>query len=137
MLKLSSRRLQIYWWLLAGTIVLLSLLPHPAIPSTPLGAYLNSYWAHFLVYLAVSVLPVLAWPRKTGLMISLGVAVISVGLEILRGLFIYRSFHVEDIIVNLFGVAAGILLGWNILTLRSRMSQVDGSGASSSHSDLL
>jgi glycopeptide antibiotics resistance protein len=70
-------------------------------------------------------------------MISLGVAVISVGLEILRGLFIYRSFHVEDIIVNLFGVAAGILLGWNILTLRSRMSQVDGSGASSSHSDLL
>lgn len=136
MLKLSSRRLQIYWGLLAATIAFLSLLPHPGIPTTPMRAYLNSYWVHFLVYLAVSLLPVLAWPRKKGLMISLGVAVISVGLEILRGLSIYRLVQVEDIVVNLFGVAAGILLGMNILTLRSRMSQIDRSSASSSQSDL-
>jgi VanZ family protein len=134
MLKLSSRRLQFYWLLLAGTILLISLLPHPPIPSTPLGTFLSSSWAHFLVYLGVSVLPLLAWPRKTGLMISLGVAVISVGVEILRGLFIYRSVQVEDIVVNLFGVAAGILLGWNILTLRSR---IDSSTASAQQSDLL
>jgi glycopeptide antibiotics resistance protein len=137
MLKHTNRRLQLYWWLMAGTVVIASLLPHANLSKNLLGAYFNWPWVHFLVYLGVSILPVLAWRLRTGLAMSLGMAVASVGLEILRGLVLYRSIRVQDIIVNLLGVAAGTLLGLNILTLRSGDSQVDPPGADVSRSSPL
>jgi VanZ family protein len=122
MLKHINRRLQFYWWLMAGTVVIASLLPHVNFPKDLPGLYFNWPWVHFLVYLGVSILPVLAWRLRTGLAMSFGMAVTSVGLEMLRGLVLYRSVRVQDIVVNLLGVTAGTLLGLNILTLRSRTS---------------
>jgi hypothetical protein len=134
MLKPTNRRLQLCWLLLAGTIGIASLLPHAKIAQ---GAYFNWPWIHFLVYLAVSILPVLAWRFRTGLAISIGTAVFSVGLEILRGLTLYRSIRFQDIVVNLFGVIAGSLLGLNILTLRTRTRPVDHGEAEVSGTRLL
>lgn len=137
MLKHTNRRLQLYWWMLAGTIAIASLVPHVYLPNNILGTYLNWPWIHFLVYLAVAILPVIAWRLRVGLAICLGMTIASVGLEVLRGLVLYHSVRVQDIVVNLLGVAAGSLLGLNILTLRSRSSQVDHSGADVSGSSSL
>jgi hypothetical protein len=135
--KPTSRSLQLCWWLLSGTIVCVSLVPHSKFPSNPLWGYFNWYWAHFLVYVAVSILPLLAWRPRTGFLIALGGGALSAGLEIFRGLVWEGSVRFEDIAINMLGVAAGILLGLNILTLRSRTDTINGRTADGSHSSVL
>lgn len=125
MLKLTDTRLQLLWGLLVGATVLGSLLPYLGIHSNILSAYLNPHWLHFLVYTAVSFLPLIAWRRNTGLVLSMGMAVPATGLEIARAVAEVRSPNIEHIVINTLGIAAGILLGLNIVTLRSRMNQAD------------
>jgi|SRR5271165_2464558 len=125
MLKLTSSRLQLLWVLLVGTIVLASLLPYLGIHANFFDAYFNGHWVHFLAYVAASFLPMLAWRRNTGLALSMGMVVLGTGLEIVRAIVEVRSPDIQYIVINVLGIAAGILLGLNILTLRSRMSQAD------------
>ena len=125
MLKLTSSRLQQLWALLVVTIVLASLLPFLGIQTNILDAYFNAHWVHFLTYVAVSILPLLAWRRNTGLAISMGMAVLGTGLEIVRAIEEVRSPDIQYIVIDALGIVAGILLGLNILTLRSRRSQAD------------
>jgi hypothetical protein len=125
MLKLTSSRLQQLWSLLVGTIVLVSLLPHLGIHINPLDAHFNGHWVHFLAYAAASFLPLLAWRRNTGVAIDMGMVVLGTGLEILRAGLEGRSPDIQYIVINALGIAAGILLGLNILTLRSRRSPAD------------
>jgi hypothetical protein len=134
MLKPISRRLQLYWFLVAGTIVFLHLLPHSGFSTNSLRAYVNLYWVRFLIYLLISIVPVFAWKLRRGLFISLGFGAVSSGLEVVRGNLLYRSVKFEDIVVNLLGVVAGILLALNIRSLCSRTNPVGGRGADGSHS---
>jgi predicted signal transduction protein with EAL and GGDEF domain len=125
MLKLTSPRLQQLWGLLVGTIVVASLLPCLGIHNNILDTYLDGHWAHFLAYVAISFLPMLIWRRNTALAISMGIAVLGTGLEIVRATVGARSPDFQHIVINALGIAAGILLGLNILTRRSRISQAD------------
>jgi hypothetical protein len=125
MLKLTSFRLQLLWGLLVGTIVLLSTIRLWVNQISILGAYFNRDWVHFLAYVTVSILPLLAWRRKTGLALSLGMVVPATGVEIIRAVMAVRSPDVHYMVINTLGIAAGILLGLNILRLGSRMSHVD------------
>jgi hypothetical protein len=137
MLKHVNQRLQFFWCLLAAAIVIASLLPHFNIAKNLLGVNLNWPWVHFMAYLGVSILPVMAWKFRIGLTVSLGGALTSLGLEILRGHLLYGSVRTQDIVFNLLGVAAGILLGLNILTLRSHSGHVGSPGADVSRSSSL
>jgi hypothetical protein len=123
--KLTSSRLQQLWGLLVGTIVLVSLLPCLGIHTDLLGAYLNGHWVRFSAYVAVSFLPVVAWRRNRGVAISMGMAALGTGLEIVCAIVEVRAPEIQYIAINALGVAAGILLGLNILTLRSRRNQAD------------
>jgi len=125
MLKLTSSRLQMLWGLLVGMIALGSLLPSVGMHTEIVDAYLGDHWVHFLAYAVVSFLPWLAWKRNTALALSTGMAALGAGLEIVRSIVEVRSPDVQYIVINALGVAAGILLGLNILTRRARMSQVD------------
>jgi hypothetical protein len=125
MLKLTSSRLQLLWGLLVGTIVLVSLLPCFGVHTDIGDAYLNGHWVHFLSYGAASLLVVLAWKRKTALALSAGMAVLGTGLEIVLAIVEARSPDDQYIVINTLGIVAGILLGLNILTRRSRISQTD------------
>jgi hypothetical protein len=95
------------------------------IHSNILDAYFNGHWVHFLAYGVVSFLPMLAWRRNTGVAIAMGMAVLGTGLEILSAILDARSPDIQYIVINALGIAAGILLGLNILTLRSRTNQAD------------
>ena len=122
MLKLTSSRLKQLWGLLVATIVLAALLPYLGIHTDIFDVFFNGHWVHFLAYVAVSFLPLLAWRRSTGVAISLGMAVLGTGLEIVRAIVEVRTPDIQYIVINALGIAAGILLGLNILTLRSRRS---------------
>ena len=125
MLKLTSSRLQQLWGLLVAGIVLGALLPYFGIQTNIFDPYFNGHWVHFLVYVAASFLPMLAWRRNTGVAVSIGMAVLGTGLELIRASMEVRSPDIQYIVINALGVAAGILLGLNILTLRSRTRQAD------------
>jgi hypothetical protein len=125
MLRLTSSRLQHLWGLLVATIVLAPLFPFLGVDSNPLDVYFNGHWVHFLAYAAVSFLPLLAWRRNTGVVLCAGMAVIGTGLEIASAIVQGRSPDIQYIVINALGIVAGMLLGLNILTLRSRRSQAD------------
>ncbi len=123
MLKPTSSRLQQLWGLLVGAIVLLSLLPFLGIDTDVFNIYINGHWVHFLAYGAASFVSLLAWRRNTGVALSMGMAVLGSGLEIVRAIAEVRSPDIQYIVINALGAVAGILLGLNILTLRSRRNQ--------------
>jgi len=125
MLKRTSFRLRLLWGLLVGMTVLASLLPLSGIQANILDSNFNGHWAHFLAYAAVSFLPLLAWRRNTGIAISVGMAVLGAGLEIVCAIVEVRSPDTQYIVINALGIVAGILLGLNILALRSRKTQAD------------
>jgi hypothetical protein len=121
MLKLTNFRLQLLWGLVVGTIALASVLPYSGNQANFLAMYFNRHWVHFLAYLAVSILPLLTWRRKAGLALSLGTTALAIGSEMARTLIVGRPLDIQYIVINSLGIVAGILLGLNILTLRSRV----------------
>jgi hypothetical protein len=125
MLKLTSSRLQLLWGLCAGAIAIVGLLPCWGLRTDIFEAYFNGHWVHFLAYAVVSFLPLLAWRRNQAFVVSMGMAALGTGLEIVRSLVEARPPDIQCIVINALGIAAGILLGLNIVTRRSRMSQTD------------
>jgi hypothetical protein len=125
MLKLTNSRLQQLWGLLVGAIALASLLPYWGIHSDIFDAYFNGHWVHFLAYLAVSSVALLGWRRNIALALCAGMAVLGTGLEMVPAIVEARPPDIQYIVINVLGIVAGILLGLNILTRRSRMSQAD------------
>jgi len=117
--------MQQLWGVLLVLIILASFSPFPGIHFNSFDSYFNGHWVHFLAYAAVSFLPLLAWRRNTGVVLCAGMAVIGTGLEIANAIVQGRSPDIQYIVINALGIVAGMLLGLNILTLRSRRSQAD------------
>jgi hypothetical protein len=108
---------------LIGAILFLSFLPCASLHRPLLNAYINGDWAHFPAHTAAAAVPLLAWRSRRAFALSLGVAVMLVGLQVLCGLISRQPTDLHGTVVNLLGIAAGILLGFNILKLRSRAKQ--------------
>ena len=114
---------QVSWCVLIAVIALASLFSGEIMHKPPLNAYIDSGWAHFFAYMAAAALPLLAWKRRVGIAVALGVAVLSVLLQILRGLVAGHVVDFDATVINLLGIAAGILLGFNIIAHRSRSKE--------------
>jgi hypothetical protein len=117
--------MQQLWGVLLVLIILASFSPFPGIHFNSFDSYFNGHWVHFLAYLAASLLALLAWRRNAGVALSMGLAVLGTGMEIVRGMMEARPPDIQYIVINVLGIIAGILLGLNILTLRSRRSQAN------------
>jgi hypothetical protein len=111
------------WFSLIAAIALLSLLPRSSSLLPLLGPYLDRGWAHFLVYACAATLCMLAWKSRTAMFLVSGLFLLSVGLQLLHNFSIGIGADSFAIIVNLFGTAAGVLLGLNLHTLRIRMKK--------------
>ncbi len=123
MLLMTRSHLGFVWCVLASAAAVASLLPGVSLHNLRFPAYINSNWVHFLAYIVVAALPLLAWSFRTGLAISFGIAILSVGLQVLHGLISCRSIDPHNTEINLLGIASGILLGLNILVLRNRVKE--------------
>ena len=120
---LTNSRLKIGLYVLIAVIATASLWPGANLHASPLGAYIGHGWAHFLLYAAAASLALLGWKHRTGLAVSLGIAILSVGLQILRGMLGGCPTDIRALVTNLLGIAAGALLGLNILILSSSSRQ--------------
>ncbi len=86
---------------------------------SPLGAIVGHRWAHFLLYLVLGCIAFLAWRMLTAFIISFGMILLSVVLQLARAGFAHAATDTRAAVVNLLGIIAGALLGLNILTFRS------------------
>jgi len=116
---LSVKLALISWYALIGAVGFMSLLPTASLHDPSLGTHINGNWIHFLAYATLAVFPIVVWRIRTGLVLTFGMAILSIGLQVLRGLVAGHITDLQGTMINLLGIAAGVLLGLNLLTLRS------------------
>ena len=131
---LTNTRLRYIWCVLAGGILLYSLLPGSSRIYHLIATYDSNRWVHFLVYSAVAAIPVAACRRRTKLILALVIAALCIALEILQVYVSRPIVRPQHAIADLFGVAAGILLGSNIRMLYSSAKSASRIGPSASTS---
>jgi hypothetical protein len=114
MLMLIKSQLRSMWWVLTGAIAIVSLVPGLTLHDPYLTSLINRDWAHFLAYAAAGAITLLAWRVPTGIAISLGMSMLSFGLQVLRGMASGQRTDREGAVINLLGLAAGVLIGLHI-----------------------
>ena len=123
MQMLTKPNLRICWCILIGVISLVSCFPGASLQRPLFGLNIDSGWAHFLVFAVAATIPLLAWMRRTALTLDLGIAILSVGLQLLRGFAANRPMDSAAMVINVLGIAAGILIGLNLGILRAHGTQ--------------
>jgi len=115
----TKLRFRLAWGALAFGILFMSLLPGRSGLYHILSAYYASDWTRFLVFAAAASVPCAAWRTRKRVLYALLVVVLSVVLEALRAIHTGPVVHPELIPSDLFGIAAGVLLGLNLRLMNS------------------
>ena len=134
---LNNTRLRYLWCVLAGGILLYSLLPGSSWVYRVIATYDSNRWVHFVVYSAVAALPVAVCRRWPKLILALLIAGVCIALELTQAYISSPIGRRQNVAADLFGVAAGILLGSNIRKLYASgrsASQIDPSVSASTTS---
>ena len=115
---MNTNRLLYFWCLVIGGIILVSSLHSDRPVYQYLAIYGSNRWVHFLAYALILTIPIGVWQRKSSMLLSFVPAFIGITLEMLRAGYPWSAAVAQTIPADLFGVAAGILLGLNIRTIR-------------------
>lgn len=101
------------WGVLICCVVIGSWLPASSPVITAIGGlYISDKVMHFCAYLALSLLPVIAFEnRRRGIVAGLSMFLLGVLLEAGQQLSPGRTVELGDVIANGLGVASGVLLG--------------------------
>jgi VanZ family protein len=82
-------------------------------------AYDANRWIHFLVYAAVASLPTAAWKGRISILLAMAVIGLCIAVEPLRTLLPGHIVRPQNVLADLFGVVAGILLALNLRRMRT------------------
>jgi putative effector of murein hydrolase len=107
------------WCLLICALFLSSSLQSARSAYEYIAPYDASRWIHFLVYAVVVALPVGTWHRRESIFLSFVPPILSIVFEALQAGFPLSLLRTQTIPADLFGIAAGILLGLNIRMIRN------------------
>ena len=116
---LTKMRLRYFWYVLIFGILLMSILPGSSSIYPVVAAYDTNRWIHFLVYATVASLPTAAWKRRISILLPMAVIGLCIALEPLRTLIPGPIVRPQNVLADLFGVVAGILLGLNLRRMRT------------------
>ncbi len=94
------------------TVTVLSLLPQAVMPKVEISDKLS----HFIAYTAIATLGLLGY-RAVAMRIALGVIALGGAIEIVQTFVPGRSAEMLDFVVDIGGVAAGLLLSRLLLPL--------------------
>jgi hypothetical protein len=129
---MTKRRLFYLWCLLVAAIFLASLLPGSSRIYRVIAGCDSNRWVHFLAYALAAAIPVAAWRRTGTVLLSFLVAVMSVVLELLHAHGSGPFPRAQNIAADLFGAAAGILLGLNLRMMRNSGRSLNNVSSASS-----
>ena len=114
-----DRPLSYIWCALAAGVILVSTLPGGGWVDQTLGNSDISRWAHFMAYATVVVIPFLACRKAKSVFLPLAVVLAGIMLETVETLIPGSAVHPQNVLANMFGVGAGILLGINLRMMRN------------------
>jgi Zn-dependent protease with chaperone function len=115
----TNIRLFFLWCVLIGGILFISILPGNSSIYPFVAAYDANRWIHFLIYATVASLPTAAWKGKVKILLPMAVIGLCIALEPLLTLIPNPIVRPRNVLADVFGVSAGILLGLNLRRLRT------------------
>jgi len=121
-------RLVYLWCLLIGGIFLISILRGSNWNYHSIAVWDSSRWAHFLVYVLVAAIPVAAWRYRRDVAFCLVPVMMNIAFEFLLAHIPGSVIRTQNISADLYGTAAGILLGLNIRVMRNSAKSLNNSG---------
>ncbi len=99
------------WWLIAGWILILSVIVLSVMPgAADLRMSLSDKTGHVLAYLVLTVWFAGVYRRSRYPWIAAGLIVLGGGLEMVQSQLLHRSAEFADLLANCTGIAVGILL---------------------------
>jgi hypothetical protein len=110
--------LRTFWCSLLGAALILSNLPAEGWPFEWITHYASNHWFHFLLYTAIVAIPVTMWKTKYRFMLSLVAVLLVIALGSLQTFIPGHRDRSQNAMPDLFGVAAGVLLGLNLRMIR-------------------
>jgi hypothetical protein len=115
----SQSLLRYAWYVLVGGMLLICCLPARGWLYQFMVPYYESMWARFFVYTFATSIPFVVWLRRDYIVYSFGLVVLAAVFEILGVLAVGRGGHQVDVLAELYGIVAGILLGLNLRRMRA------------------
>jgi len=119
----SQSLLRYIWCLLVAGILLISCLPARGWLYQFLVPYFETTWTRFFIYSVVTSIPFVVWLDRKHVIYSFMVGLLAAAAEILSAIGLGKGGHQVDILPELFGVAAGILLGLNLRRMRTTLQK--------------
>jgi hypothetical protein len=114
----SQNMLRALWFFLLGGALVLSNLPAEDWPYGAITDYASNHWFHFLLYAIIVAIPVTVWKKKYRFMLSLVAVLLVIALGSLQTFMPGHGNRSQNAMPDLFGVAAGVLLGLNLRKMR-------------------
>jgi hypothetical protein len=133
---LKNYRLVYLWSLLITGIYSIAILHNIRSIYHFVAAYDSNRWIHFLAYALVAAIPVAASRRKSIVLSSLVAAIAGIAFESFQAGIPWPIVSTQTVPADLFGVAAGILLGLNLRVMRDSGKSLGRAGADPSHSGI-
>ena len=124
------------WCLFLCGVLLISILRGSNWNYPSIAALDSSRWAHFLSYALLAAIPVAAWRYRRDVAFCLVPVVMSVALESFQAHTPGPILHIQNVSADIFGVAAGILLGLNLRIMRDSANSFDNRNSVPSRSDM-
>ena len=126
-------QLRIVLLALIGAVAVIWLFPFTGTRLAQYESLIDRGWLHFLVFAVIAAINMLAWRQPVSFMTAFGLFAISVGLQLIHNARTGIGVDRFALIANLLGILAGVLLGLNIATLKSRLKQRIGLGTTESN----
>ena len=115
---LGNRPLYLWCGLLA-VILSLAILPDSSFLQSAVADGESGRWVHFVAYALATALPVAIWRGWSRILYSLLGVIAVVAIESLRPHFVPTPVSIDQIPADMFGFAAGVLLGLNLRLMRT------------------
>lgn len=100
-------------WLLVIAVCVGSLVPAPVLRAVSIS--IGDKILHGASYFLLMVWFAGLYPRKHHLFIAAGLLALGIGLDVVQGRTVTRSFELEDIAADGAGILCGLMLSWSLL----------------------
>lgn len=113
------------WCSIIIGVFLFEVLPGPNWIYSSVAIFDKNRWLHFLVYMGIVAIPFANWRNKANILLSLIPPFLTYSLEYVQSSFYGPHIRYRNLSADLFGIAAGVLLGLNLRVLRSSRDSLE------------